>query len=464
MAISVATEYQDNQSEENPYLRLGVRKWATDQEVKMAYIRMVKRYNPEAFPDKFIQIRKAYEHLRTPARRAKVDILVFNEIKGGIGYKNVELSTESLVKLNRQVEEFEKAEGGAPTRGDARVEYLNLRRQRSIGYAEKGMWHEALDEWEKIVVADRSDRESRRNLVVGHSRLAYQLACRERHDEAVVHWEKALANAPDSVEIIHNLAIAATLTGKTEKQRERWVRTLALWNERLKKDPESAYLQNLIVETHKFFGGEFLNTEKSSPAQKAPAGQPAGRSAGPSKPGQPPTPAGGKTGTVPSQGFDSFTASKELGIACMDRKNWQAAIHAFNKCLAEQPESVEILNYLGWANLNAGEVDEAFRLWNKALKIEPGNKETRDNLVRAHLKVAKHLENQRVWAPALVHLKSVLSLDPKNAEVYARLGNVYKERGDTISAIEHWQKVLELDPKNRHVRNQIRRAKQGMLR
>jgi len=461
MALSIAGEKENELNRENPYEKLGVRKWATESEVKMAYIRMVKRYNPEAFPDEFILVRQAYERLRTPDRRAKVDILVFNELRGGIGYKDVERSTESLVKLNRQIQEYERAGNGAPLVGETRHQWLQLRRQRSLGYAEKGMWRDALKEWEEIQGLDRADRETRRNLVVGHARLAYQLAVRERFPEAVEHWDKALQFAPDTVELVHNLAIAATRTGNESREKELWGRTLALWNVRLKKDPENTYLKGLIVATHMYFGGELLGAEKATAQARAGVSRPSAAL----KPEERPegTAATGPS-TIPSGPFDSFTANKELGLACVDRKNWDAAIQAFQKCLAEKPDNMEVQNYLGWALLNSGDVDTAFRVWNKALKTDPSNKETRDNLVRGHLKVAKHLEKQRVWGPALVHLKSVLALDAKNPEVYARLGNVYFNRGDTMSAIEHWQKTLELDPKNREIKNTIRKAKQGLLR
>jgi tetratricopeptide (TPR) repeat protein len=434
--------------ETNPYRTLGVRKWATDSEIKMAYIRMVKRYNPEVCPDEFIVVRKAYDRLRTPDHRAKVDIMVFNEIRGGIGYKNVEKSTESLVKLNRQIREYERAGDGRPLVGEMRRQYVQLRRQRSIAYVDKNMWREALKEWDEIRQLDRADRETQKNLVVGHARVAYQLAARKRFAEALKHWETVMELAPGTVEILHNMAIVATRMSDDVREKNLWARTLHAWNEKLKKDPENAYLKAMIVETHKYFGGELLGAEKT--AQEAVERK--------EKTGSPPS--GGRQPPSPPKAFDSYSASRDLGLACMDRRNWGAAIQAFEKCLSERPDVVEIQNHLGWAHLNSGNVDSAFRVWNKALKSDPSNKETRDNLIRAHLKVAKHLEKQRVWGPSLVHLKSVLSLDPKNIEVFGRLGNIYLKRGDTLSAIEHWEKALELDPKNKEVRQAIRKAKQ----
>jgi len=260
--------------------------------------------------------------------------------------------------------------------------------------------------------------------------------------------------APGTLEIIHNLAIIGSRTGDRARERELWSQAVQGGNERLKRDPESGYLKAMIIETHKYFGGELL------PAEKEPKPTALRAREGKGEPSTPPPKAARRT--TLAKVFDSFQAQKELGLACMDRRNWAQAIAAFEKCAAEKPDDDEVQNHLGWAYLNSGDVDGAFRVWNRALKSDPSNKETRDNLIRGHLKVAKHLEKQRVWGPCLVHLKSVLSLDPKNLEVFVRLGNVYMQRGDALSAIEQWQKALELDPKNKDVRQAIRKAKQQM--
>lgn len=42
---------------------------ATDDEIRAAYLRKVKEYPPDRSPEKFEQIRDAYESLRDPRRR-----------------------------------------------------------------------------------------------------------------------------------------------------------------------------------------------------------------------------------------------------------------------------------------------------------------------------------------------------------------------------------------------------------
>jgi curved DNA-binding protein CbpA len=60
----------------DPYRVLGVDRQATDAEIKRAYFQGVRRYPPEKDPEKFREIRTAYEHLRDPKKRAMVDLFL----------------------------------------------------------------------------------------------------------------------------------------------------------------------------------------------------------------------------------------------------------------------------------------------------------------------------------------------------------------------------------------------------
>lgn len=60
----------------DPYLVLGVERQATDAEIKRAYFQSVRRYPPEEVPEKFREIRTAYEQLRDPEKRAMIDLFL----------------------------------------------------------------------------------------------------------------------------------------------------------------------------------------------------------------------------------------------------------------------------------------------------------------------------------------------------------------------------------------------------
>ncbi|GHU61446.1 hypothetical protein FACS189445_3440 [Spirochaetia bacterium] len=57
----------------NYYQTLGVEKTAGDEEIKRAYFSMVRKFQPGSFPEKFKEIRTAYETLRDTQKRAEYD-------------------------------------------------------------------------------------------------------------------------------------------------------------------------------------------------------------------------------------------------------------------------------------------------------------------------------------------------------------------------------------------------------
>jgi len=64
---------------ENPYTVLGLQPGAPADDVRRAYFRLVKTSPPETHPEEFQRIRAAYETLRSPLRRAELELLSFDE-------------------------------------------------------------------------------------------------------------------------------------------------------------------------------------------------------------------------------------------------------------------------------------------------------------------------------------------------------------------------------------------------
>ena len=60
----------------NPYLVLGIDRRADEGEVKRAYFQLVRQYPPESAAEKFQEIRAAYEQLRNPESRARIDLFL----------------------------------------------------------------------------------------------------------------------------------------------------------------------------------------------------------------------------------------------------------------------------------------------------------------------------------------------------------------------------------------------------
>lgn len=69
-------------SRKSPFEILGVDKFASEKEVKDAYFRLVKVFNPERHGEKFKEIREAYEALRDGERRSELVVFEFTNPYG----------------------------------------------------------------------------------------------------------------------------------------------------------------------------------------------------------------------------------------------------------------------------------------------------------------------------------------------------------------------------------------------
>jgi curved DNA-binding protein CbpA len=64
------------QPEATPYSVLGLDRRATQAEIKRAYFKLVREFPPEDHPEKFQEIRQAYERLKSTEARAAVDMFL----------------------------------------------------------------------------------------------------------------------------------------------------------------------------------------------------------------------------------------------------------------------------------------------------------------------------------------------------------------------------------------------------
>jgi curved DNA-binding protein CbpA len=53
----------------DPYETLGLPRHANDAEIRRRYVELVREFSPERAPERFAQIRAAYDAVRDPARR-----------------------------------------------------------------------------------------------------------------------------------------------------------------------------------------------------------------------------------------------------------------------------------------------------------------------------------------------------------------------------------------------------------
>ncbi|MDI6782552.1 MAG: tetratricopeptide repeat protein [bacterium] len=417
------------------YQILEIPKEATDDEIKHAYIQLVKKHPPEIEPDKFIQIRKAYENLKDPVKRAREDLFTFNFVHDQFHFDDTVKQPLPINRINDDITALSMQLESFADDPETKHQLILAYSRRAFGLVHKKLWAEAIRDWEHILSLDTTNEDIQHNLFYGYSTLGYYYALHERFQEAINFWQKANVLKPNIKPLYHNLAIAYDKIGDKEHAENYWRETLKRWELNLRKESTDEYLKTCIVELHKYFGGKLLSGsgDKKAGIEEAIS----------------------EYREVLKIAPDNFHAQLQITTAYMQEGKWTEAIKELSSMLRIHKDNLEVLNMLGWAYLNSGKVDESFAVWNRGLAIDSKNQIAKDNIIRGHLTVGKKLRERGLFNSALVHFKSVLKYLPSKPEVHLEIGNTYAMKGDYRSAVACWQTVLQLDPKNKIAKKAI---------
>jgi tetratricopeptide (TPR) repeat protein len=143
----------------------------------------------------------------------------------------------------------------------------------------------------------------------------------------------------------------------------------------------------------------------------------------------------------------------------MEEKNYEEAVKELSDLRDRFPNNIEVLNLLGWALINSGKVEPAFRTWQQSLRLDTKNAETRNNIVQARLALGKKCRETGQYTIALVHFKELLKIVPSSDDVYFEIGETYRAKGDVRSAIGHYNRALKMNPKNKFARKSLSEMK-----
>ncbi len=415
----------------SPYEILKVDRRASNEEVKASYFQLVKKYSPEYYPDEFIEVRTAYDLLKDPASRARVDVGMLSpppRIRYS-DYPDYPQQPLSHFKLNQQLSALLGDRSIQDLSGEELDKGLHILRGRALYQADHGRWDEAEEDFKQILQFKPNDNETLANRRTMRWKQGYDLAQDGQWEKAVETWLQLAEEVRDG-ELYQNLGIAYGKLKDEENEEKWWRRALEAWHSSLRNDPENEYLKALILATHKHFGGRFL----------------------------------GGTADVSDEDLTSGSG-KDLGYACMQRGNWAQAVRAFESCFDEYRDDVDFLCQLGWAYLNTNKINEAFHMWNRAMKLAPGKEKVKDHLIRGNVTIAKRLRDQRIHQQALAHFKNALRYDPKNVDLRIMIAETYFDMRKFVAAAQEYEKILEIDPRNKHGKQGIREAKRlGKLR
>jgi len=142
---------------------------------------------------------------------------------------------------------------------------------------------------------------------------------------------------------------------------------------------------------------------------------------------------------IKEQFLDAYSFLR-AGMANERTGNYPAAVKAYERGLAVEPENVELLNSLGFALFQQGKSKEAVVALEKAIAVDPKHWKSHNNLALAAIDIGE-LE------VAEAHYRESLAIRPQPA-IYNDLGFVLERQGLAEEATRAYRKAIELDPKS----------------
>ncbi len=120
--------------------------------------------------------------------------------------------------------------------------------------------------------------------------------------------------------------------------------------------------------------------------------------------------------------------------------NLDGSIKDFRKALSINPDQPDILNYLGYTYINAGEnLDEGFELIERALTLRPEAGYIVDSLGWAHYRLGHYDQ-------AVRYLERAVELEPGEPTISDHLADAYWQEGRRLEARFQWSHTLSLKP------------------
>ena len=142
---------------------------------------------------------------------------------------------------------------------------------------------------------------------------------------------------------------------------------------------------------------------------------------------------------IEEQFLDAYSFLR-AGMANERTGNYPAAVRAYNRGLAVEPDNVELLNAKGFALFQQGESEEAVLSLQKALAVDPMHWKAHNNMALAAIDIGE-------FELAEAHYRESLAIEPQSA-IYNDLGFVLERQGLVEEATDAYRDALELDPES----------------
>jgi len=284
------------------------------------------------------------------------------------------------------------------------------------------------------------------NYVDAHYNFGAALAMQGKTDEAMEHYRKALQIDPYYTKAYNNLGLLLAKQGRINEATE-------CYRKALKIEPGFA-------EAHNNLGVALVELDRMDEAEKQ------YRKTLHYKP-------------------DYAETYNNLAILYTKQGKIDAAVENYLKAVQLKPNYAEAYNNLGFLLSKQGRIAEAVENYNRALEIDPSLKEAQLNLGNAlveqgkteqginHIKIALQLKPDYAEAhnnlggqllkegkidEALVHFKAALKTNPDMAETHNNIGIILIHKGKVSEAVFHFQEAVRINPEFELAKDNLRRA------
>jgi len=255
-----------------------------------------------------------------------------------------------------------------------------------LTWLQLGHWTDSITLYEHTVaVTDNND--------IMHSNLGQLYLQREKPDQAVKHWTKALQIRPDQVTIRKNLAVILARQGKIDQ-------AIAHFREVLKYRPNDSDVSREI--------DRLLAQHKKTTAAQL---------------------------------------YSKANILAGENK-FEEAINCYNKVIQLQPDHALAYNNLGNVLFLQGKHGPALDNYSKALKLKPDYAPIYNN-------IGSVLSSQSKYEAALANFSKALELDPGFARAYYNMAVVFTRQGKKDLAITAYRQTLQIDPDYPQARGEL---------
>lgn len=232
-----------------------------------------------------------------------------------------------------------------------------------------------------------------------HMRLGMALGAQGRAADAIVELRRALAMAPDNLDIVLNLANAEAESGHTAEAEKRLRHVLT----RQPNHGDARFNLGTLLMRHDRLdeaAGEFRTLLHYYPG--------------------------------------SADAHNSLGIVLERQKQWAPAEQAYRKALALDGGHISALNNLGNVLRAQNRADEAADCYARAMTLTPAHAD-------GYLNTGMLRAEQGQFTEAAALFRRALAVDPRCIEAAINLGEALRRTGVLVDAVDAFRKALVID-------------------